>query len=1014
MLNRMTKMLRGRRFWLWIAGILGTYSLAGFVLVPWIIERQLTGLMQERAAVDVVVEDIRLNPFTLTLTIEGLDTIDADGRRLMSLERAFANLQLNSITQRALSLQELHLQGLHVSLRRYDETDSNIARVAAKWSASAAPEPEPVVAEEPAAMPRLLIADLRIEDTSLALADDVPSPPFFNTIDSLDIVVANLTTLPDATADQTLSLTLGNGSQLRWSGSASISPLRSEGDITLFGPYPDLLYQYFRGQLPVRIADGWLETGFHYTLGLSEQGEVEAALTGLDANLSELKISAAESGELLASLPLIALEGGALQWPQRTFSLDGIRLEYFDLRPERASDGSINFLTLLPQPETDAAVTPVPPSGTPSATSVASAPATGAPSGSTTADPASAWQVNVGQLALTDWLINMVDSVPTQPVTLAVGVNATLEQISNTPESPITLSAAVNLDSGGDVRADGALTVLPEVRFDGNVAVDDLVLTILQPYIAPLANVSLDSGRFALAGDVLVAPGAASYQGSVTLQELAVTDTLENESLLGVNRVQIDSLSVQMAEQMQVEIADIAIAEPYARVEIEADGSTNIGRTLIVAEVDPTVQEAVEAEPAEAAAPLLPVTIQSIRMEGGSADFADRSLPLPFEVHMADLRGQVTALSTRSSEPARISVEGQVDEYGQVTIGGQLRPLAPAEFTEVDMRFRNLDIPSMSPYVIKFAGRRIDEGALDVDLSYRINDNQLSGDNAMVMRDLVLGERVPHPDALDLPLGLAVALLKDRNGVIDLEVPVSGDLNNPQFAYGQVIRTALANIITNIVTAPFRFLAGLVGAGDDEDLGVIGFLPGRADLAPPEREKLNKLASALAERPQLQLSITGAYAAEEDTAVLREQFLARRIAMEMALAAQNPDQESAPVSRTAILENLYRAAQTAAGSDPEVFLAALRVQHTRAATDSEPEAFDELAYSEALRRELLPLEPVGQADLEGLAAVRAGAVSRHLAAASAELAARIELTGTMGVDELSDGLISQEMELVAN
>lgn len=1002
MLNRMTTMVRGRRFWLWIAGILGTYSLAGFVLAPWLIERQLTRMLQDRAAVQVIVEDVRLNPFALTLTVEGLDTIDEDGRRLMSLERVFANLQLNSITRRAFSLRELHLQGLHVSLRRYDETDNNIARVATKWSASAPSVPESIDSEAPAPLPRLLIADLRIEDTSLALADNVPSPPFFTTIDALDIVVENLTTLPDSTADQTLSLTLGNGSQLGWSGTASINPLRSQGDVTLLGPYPDLLYRYFRAQLPVRMADGWLDTRFHYTFGLSAQGEAEAELTELNVQLSELRISDPDSDSLLASFPVIALEGGELQWPQRTFNLTSVRLENFDVRPERESDGSINFLNLVPQAETDESVV------------VATA------QGNSPVNDASAWQINVGQLALSGWTLNLVDNVPTPSVSLALGLDATLSQISNVPDSPMAMSAAANLDSGGAARVDGALTVLPEVRFDGDVAVDELVLTILQPYIAPVANVSLDSGRFALAGDVLVAPGTASYQGSATLQDIAVTDTLENESLLSVANVQIDSLSVLTGERMQIDIADIAISEPYARVEIEADGSTNIGRTLSVSAVaqpgaETAVAETPESAAAEPAAPLMPVTIQSIRMEGGSADFADRSLPLPFAVHMADLRGQVTALSTRSLEPARVSVEGQVDEYGQVTIGGQLRPLAPTEFTEVDMRFRNLDIPSMSPYVIKFAGRRIDEGALDVDLSYRINDSQLSGDNAMVMRDLVLGERVPHPDALDLPLGLAVALLKDRNGVIDLEVPVTGDLDNPQFAYGQVVRTALANIITNIVTAPFRFLAGLVGGDDDEDLGVIGFLPGRADLAPPEREKLNKLAAALIERPQLQLSITGAYASAEDTAVLREQFLARRIAMEMALAAQNPNQESAPVSRTAILENLFRLAQqSGAGTEPEVFLESLRVQHTRPATDSEAEIFDELAYGEALRRELLPLEPVGQADLEGLASVRAGAVSRQLAGISAELAERIDLTGTVAVDELNDGLISQEMALVAN
>ncbi|MDP2142098.1 MAG: DUF748 domain-containing protein [Gammaproteobacteria bacterium] len=999
MQKRTTLMLRGRRFCLWIAGLLGTYSLLGFVLAPWVIERQLVALLQERANLQVIVEDIRLNPFTLTFSIDGLDTIDEDGKRLMSLEYGFVNLQLNSLTQRAVMLDTVLLQGLHFSVRRYSASDNNIARTAANWSASAGPAPDPAPPMQPTVIPRLLIADLRVEDTSLAFSDDVPSPPFFTTIDALDFAVQNLTTFPDATAGQTLSLTLGNGSQLHWSGTTSISPLRSEGDVTLRGPYPDLLYRYFRSQLSVRLEDGWLDSGFHYSVGLRGGDGLQAAVTDLHVSLSDLVVSDVASGSMLANLPLIALEGGALQWPQRRLSLATARLDGFDLRPERMRDGQINFLTLLPESTPEEPVPSVP-----------------AITGSGASAP---WQLNVGQLALGGWTVNVVDRVPADPVALTLDIDATVDDISNAPDASMALNGTLNLSTGGALRVDGALTVLPAVRFDGDIALEQLLLTIAQPYLAEFANISIDDGRFSIAGEVGAAPGSLSYQGSLTLADLAVTDTVEQESLVAVERVQIDSLSVQAGERMQVDITDITVTAPYARVEIEVDGSTNIGRTLIVSESDQAVDETATAEDTvaeEVSAPLMPVTIQSIRIEQGSADFADRSLPLPFEVHMTDLRGQISALSTRSSEPARVSVEGQVDEFGQVTIGGQLRPLAFSEFTEIDMRFRNLDIPSMSPYIIKFAGRRIDEGALDVDLSYRINDSQLSGDNAMVMRDLVLGERVPHPDAMDLPLGLAVALLKDRNGVIDLEVPVSGDLNNPQFAYGSLIRNALANIITNIVAAPFRFLSRLIGGGDDEDMGVIGFLPGRADLSPPERQKLLRLATALTERPQLQLSITGAYASDEDTAVLREQFLARRIAMEMALAAQAPEQESVVVSRTTILENLYRAAQpaTASGADPEAFLESLRTQHTRAATDSEPEMFDELAYSEALRRELLPLEPVGQADLEGLAAVRAGAVSRQLAATSPELAARIELAGTTGIDELTDGLISQEMELAAN
>ena len=998
MLVRLQNRLRSWRMWCWLAGVLATYTVVGFMVVPWVIERQLSALLQERLGVQMTVQDIQLNPWALTFGIDGLDLLDADGRRVISLERAFANLQVNSLTRKAWSIRELYLVGLHGSLRRYSASDSNIDRLASRWSATAEPVTEPLPPSEPGAMPRLLIADLRVEDASLALTDGVLSPPLFTSIDDLDFTVTDLSTLPDALAPDTLSLIMGNGSQLHWTGSVSLNPMRSEGELRMVGPYIDLAYSYLRSALPVRLTGGWLEAEFQYDVALPAQGGFEAAINGFDASVSELLISDPENGARLASVPVLRLEGGALQWTERSVTLERLLLDGVDLRPERAADGTINFLRLL----TGAGQTADEPAG-----SVAAA-----------ASPAP-WQVRANQLALQNWTIGLVDHVPAPPVAVDVSINATLDDLSNVPQTPITVAGLIDLSSGGTLRAGGVLNVLPQIDFSGELVLEGLALPVIQPYVTPLANISVDSGLFGVTGDLTLAPGNLRFAGSVAMDNIALTDTVERESLLGLSSLAIESLTVASGEQLQIDIGDIHIREPYARVEIEQGGANNIARALIPAAAATAVSTPDRTE--EIAAPkLLPITVQNITIENGSADFSDESLPLPFAVHMTGLAGEVSALSTRSTEPARVNLKGQVDEYGLVTIGGQLRPFAPTELTEIDLRFRNLDIPSMSPYIIKFAGRRIDDGDLDVDLSYRINDGQLSGDNALVMRDLVLGERVPHPDALDLPLGLAVALLKDRNGVIDLEVPVSGDINNPEFNYGQVVRRALANIITNVVTSPFRLLASLVGSGDEE-LGAINFMPGRVDVAPPERETLASLAGALQQRPQLLLKINGVAAEAEDTAALREQFLERRIAEALVAGAAAPAAGAAPAdnadvaapTRTSVLEGFYMTAQQGgdAGATAAAFLQQLRVQHTGPATAGEPGQFDELAYASALQRELLPLEPVSAQDLEALGQARAAAVLEQLTAVDPALAGRAQLTGVVAEGAMADGWIGMELEV---
>lgn len=998
----------------WVGALTGVYALSGFVLLPWLVERQGSTLLQERLGVQFTVERIAFNPFALQLTVEGLDMIDADGWRVISLERAFVNLQTDSLARRAFSFREVHLDGLHLSVRRYSEPDTNLGRLAQRWADSAAPVagPDSVADDAEAALPRVMIADLQVRGTSLGLTDNVPRVPFVALIDALDFEIENLTTLPETSAGQTLSLTMGNGSRVDWRGTLSLSPLRSQGEIELRGPYPALIYEYLREQLPVRLVEGWLESRLDYSFALAADGGVQLLVDGLELSLSDLEVRERSSGAMLARLPRIALSGGALDLQARRVGLQSLRMEGFDLRPERFEDGSINVLRLLPPADT-AAPDPVP------AASSAGA----------------AWSVQLEEAVLDGWRIGLVDRVPRQDVAVDLDLDARLRNLGNQEGVPFNVEAVVTASSGGTLRASGDVQVLPQVHASLELLLEALALPVLQPYIEGLTTIRLEEGQVALAGNLISAPGRLHYEGSAGLASLRIHDALQGETLFGLGALDLEAVNLEFVEELSLAIADLRLTQPYARIEIAADGSTNLDTIMIA---DTAAPEAAQAAPVSAS-PLPALLIERIRIDNASADFSDQSLPLPFAVLMTGLNGEISAMSTRSTEPARVRMEGQVDEFGLASIEGRLRPLAFNELTELTLQFRNLDIPALSPYVIKFAGRRIDDGAMDVDLAYQISNDQLQGDNALRLRDLVLGDEVPHPDALDLPLGLAVALLKDRNGVIDLEVPVTGDLGNPQFNYGGVIRSALANIIRNIVSAPFRFLANLVGGADDDNIGLIAFQPGRADLAPPEREKLLTLASALTERPQLQLNLDGAYHVPEDTRVLQEQFLDRRLdaalaqaqalRIEQARGAANPDgqdaarnarpvsagDETPEVTRRSVLEEFYRAANLRVADEATVdeALAALQLAHTVPVTDAAPAVLDELAYTEALRRALLPVEPVSEADLVALANARIQAIAVQLALRDPALAMRMNAGSAVAVPALQDGWVGLALALEA-
>lgn len=983
---------RSKRLIWWLGGLVSLYGLLGFMLVPAIAKGQLAPFVQERFGLAGSVGRIELNPFTFTASIADLDFIDESGERVLALDSARVNLQFAQLLRGAISLRELTLNGLHIGVHRYADGSINLARIAERFAASVPPASveaaaDTAVREEGLAF-SVEITQLRIADASVGVIDEVPVIPFMTFVESINFTLNDLSTVPQAIADQYFTLALGDGSQLRWRGDLSLAPISSSGELQLSGPITDMAYRYFQSQIPVKLVGAWFDSTLNYELAIRDDGAFDVQFRDLQASLRDLDILTREDGERLALLPDIVVTGGEFSLLDKRIKLTRVQLDDFEILPLRFADGRINFLEILPAIQPQDAVLVSAAQGEP-------------------------WDIEVTELVVERWQISARDEMPVQGANVTLDFAARATNITNRANSPINIDTNIVLRSGGVLRAGGALTAQPTLSFDGEFALDEFSLPVLQPYLEDVANIGLESGSFALSGDVRVTASQSEFNGIMSLDDLAITDRIQNEALFGITALQVDSADISLGESRAVEIGAVHIRQPYARIEIEADGSSNIGRVLVRS--DSGEAAATTTEPAQGEG-IMAIMLKSIVIEQASVDFSDSSLPLPFAVHMDALGGSISALSTQSLEPARVDLEGQVDDYGQVTIDGRLRPLDYASLTEIDLFFRNLDIPSLSPYVIKFAGRRIAEGDLDVDLSYRINDGQLDGANSMVMRDLVLGERVPHPDALDLPLGLAIALLKDRNGVIDLDVPVTGELNNPQFSFGSVISRALANIISNIVSSPFRFLANLVGDGDeDAGIGTIEFAPGRADIMPPEREKLAKLGLAMLARPQLQLGLAEVYVANADRSALQERFFDSRLDAALEAASLEPDAPQSPSAlRMRVLEELYQesAQDSAQLIAAQAFLVELQQRQGQSGVVQQAQ-LDTLAYSEALRRELIERESVTEVDLVQLGGQRADSIEEELIRIDVQLEQRLKREDKAVAVQLSQGRVPMALSLSA-
>jgi len=572
---------------------------------------------------------------------------------------------------------------------------------------------------------------------------------------------------------------------------------------------------------------------------------------------------------------------------------------------------------------------------------------------------------------------------------------------------------SLGLDSGGEFALDGELAVLPQLDMTAALTIDNLALAVVQPYLSEYTGLNLQSGT--LGSTIALTSNAAdslAVSGDIELTDLALADAQLNEFLLSLTRFAIDNFAYSIAGNSG-EISEVILSDLRARVVVNEDSTTNIGRSLTPSATSAQAQTnepsttiaatTTEADNAGTASPAL--TLGRLRLENANADFTDRSLPLEFNANIQHLNGIVDGIANTTAQATDISLEGQVGEFGLMQLNSQLDLFNFTDNSDINLTFTNIDLPSATPYVIKFAGREVDQGAVDLKLRYVLAAGELTASNQMVLSDLQLGNRVEQAGAMDLPLDLALALLKDGNGVIDLEIPVTGNVNDPEFDFGPAIRGAISNILTNLVAAPFRLLGSLIGGGDDISLDHIRFLPGRADIAAPEQQVLQQLGEALLQRPQLVLEIPLLQGSEADTLAL--QTLAVNTRIETRLAATEATSESITTRRQTILETLY--IDTLQAPD----LAALRVLHTavpaQVATDAPaaptaPETaaqLDVIAYNADLRARLISAEAIGQAELGTLALARADSVKQYLVTNTEVDSSRIR-TGEAVDSELDD------------
>ena len=838
-----------------LLAIVAVYSLLGFFILPGIALRVANQQLAQYATVPAQVQRIELNPFSLELTVWGLQ-IGEPGKEQVGFERLYANLTWNSLWTGALHLDAVELDKPRTELLFAKDGSLNLTQLF-KLPAS---EPKP---EQPPSDPfPLRIASIKLSEGYLHFQDLRPSEPIEFLYDSMNLELKNLSTLPDDNADMTLVANGPAGGRIDWSGTLSLSPIASEGTLKVTDAQMKLFWPYVRDAVPLVLEEGKVSLDTHYSLNLSQQTEL--LLDKLSLRVAPFAIKAPD-GRPLARLASLDVSDTSIDLAKQRVTVGKVRSEKLETWAALESDGQLDWQKLFASQ----------PSKASAKEKAAPAAAEPTPEQKAAQAPSKPWQVLLKDVQARNYLVHLADRGKQEPVALDIGpLNLDLQGFDSLNQSPFTLKLDTGVGRQGKLQAAGQVNLAP-VTAKLDVSTRDIDLRVAQAYISPFIRLELRSGM--LSSDLSVdlkgtEPLAFTVAGKAQVSQLHTLDTIKDRDFVKWQQVDVDGLSYVHGDALSID--KVTLLQPYARFIINEDRTTNVDDLLIPQPAD--APRSGQAKPASASAQKpLGIHIGQIDIDDGSANFADLTLTPNFATAVQQLNGQVGTLDNRKPLPAKVDVKGKVDRYAPVTIKGALNPFDPMASLDIATSFKRVELTTLTPYSGKFAGYRIRKGRLNLDLHYVITKGQLKAENKVVVEQLQLGEKVDSPDAVDLPIRLAVALLKDTQGRISIELPVTGDLNDPQFSVMPIVWQTLRNLVLRAAQAPFKFIGGLISGGGAQDLGTVAFAPGTSDLSPEAQSALDKLATALKQRPELRLEIEGTSAQSSDGPLIAEQRLER-------------------------------------------------------------------------------------------------------------------------------------------
>ncbi len=801
--------------------------------------------------------------------ISDLEILEPDGSELLQLPTLLLGLREADIFKQDIVVENLEIYEPQIYIDRDQDGQLNLFTLTSTTAPqnsdeSVTPEAEPTnntpdaEPDETAQALLLLVEHIKLEDGQVHFRDDSVTGGLSEEIKNIEINIDNLSTHPEQQADMSFTFNTDRNVNLNLSGQLGLTPVKAALDINLNDLPLEAYYPYLQTQLTAPV-EGQLSLWgkVHYT----PDNNVTLA-EGL-VSLNNLVVPFGDEDKL--TLAALQLRDSAFDLQQQQVNLGSLTLKDGVIKVSKLADGSLSPLQLLQQPQDKKSEQEQPQTQDTSDTSPSPSP----------------WQLNLASLDLVNFNAAFTDySQQRKPAANINKLNLHVENI-NYPEaqkSPFSLSFAPG--KHGTVHTQGTLIHTP-LKLDSEVQIADVALNDYDNFIPENLALSLRSGR--LFTDLAISlqqnneEFQGAFSGSTDLNNFNLRDRRENDELVTWQGLNIKGIKGQLAP-LALHIEDIALSEYAANIEISPDGQVNLAtlNTPSESQEEAPEQEAIPEETStnESEEPA-DISIQTVTLQGGTVRFIDRHLPSTFSTTMHQLGGRVSGLSSDQNMQADVDLRGNLENHSPLTIQGAINPLSEELFADLTITFNDIDLTPMTPYSGTYLGYVIDKGKLYLDLNYTIKHRHITAANKVLIDQFTFGDSVKSDKATSLPVSLAIALLKNRNDEIRLNIPVSGDLDDPSFSLAGTIFTVLRNLLVKAATSPFSLLTAAFGG--DEDFSSVTFTPGATSLDPEQQTKLADLAEVLFKRPGLTLEISTFADREKDPEAYRQQHLQQQL-----------------------------------------------------------------------------------------------------------------------------------------